>query len=515
MNDIGPSVAKLAEKNRFFDEKSKNKGRVEVILESGKAIFIKNLEDSKAWYALTDREEKIGNPYASWIGVPIWDKKKVLGVIAVYHPTEEYMYEKADLNFLVEISDKASGLLRELDNTELKLVNKKLEKSILNNTELNRVNKQLEQAKGKIADQQHALSTALLAQDLTHRLNNTIGAISINISQTERDIKLAQSSLDMTHFSYTLEALSDINEMIQELVDETQNISNDSLKKISINDLLIKIVNQVRFGKKLDSFGVNIILDVQEVGFFITAHYRMIFNAFYSIINNSAEALIEMNKINKKSVLNLSVEVVEDNNYIKIMISDTGVPVPKQIKPHLFEYGSSSKGSSGFGLWRAKSVFCDLDGTIHYEEKISQKYFVIKIPIKSTLDKKIAIIVDDEKSWRTILNRWLTEAGFETYLAGDKQGMIECLEVVSNPSHVFLDVSLDTEDGANNDGISLIDIVRSSSPQAKLTMVTGYRESIENYESDVDLILDKIDASGVILSSDFLLSKLEELRNKS
>lgn len=109
-----PEIVEKVEKERFFNPNSNNKGRVEAILESGKAIYIDNLKNSEAWYEPADRQEKRGNPFSSFIGAPIWQKENIVGVIAVYHPDKEYVYGKADLNFLVGLADKASGLLREL-----------------------------------------------------------------------------------------------------------------------------------------------------------------------------------------------------------------------------------------------------------------------------------------------------------------------------------------------------------------------------------------------------------------
>ena len=123
-----PDTAKKVEKDRFFDLKSREKGRVEAILESGKAIYIDNLETSKAWYDPEDREERAGNYFYSFIGAPIWRKEEVVGVIAAYHPDKEYVYGKADLNFLVDLADMGSSLLRELRNELLETANAKIKR---------------------------------------------------------------------------------------------------------------------------------------------------------------------------------------------------------------------------------------------------------------------------------------------------------------------------------------------------------------------------------------------------
>ncbi|MEZ5480291.1 MAG: GAF domain-containing protein, partial [Thiolinea sp.] len=117
-------LARMAGENRKFDLNSTKKGRTETILAAKKGIFIETLSESRAWYdSKKGREEKIGNPFASWIGVPLLDNGVPLGVISVYHPEQEYMYGTGDAHYLLDISETASRLLQgiRLEETKKKL----------------------------------------------------------------------------------------------------------------------------------------------------------------------------------------------------------------------------------------------------------------------------------------------------------------------------------------------------------------------------------------------------------
>ncbi len=83
-------------------------GRTEHIIETKKPIFIATREESIAWYKQTGREEYIGEPFASWIGVPLISGDKAIGVIATYHKTDDYVYDQDDLEVLQAIANQSA-----------------------------------------------------------------------------------------------------------------------------------------------------------------------------------------------------------------------------------------------------------------------------------------------------------------------------------------------------------------------------------------------------------------------
>jgi GAF domain-containing protein len=94
-------------------------GRTEWIIENRKAVLIETLEQSKEWYAEPGRTEYIGQPFASWIGVPMSAGGEVLGVIAAYHQTTEHLYDKNDLEILSLMADYAAVALKNSQQLEL------------------------------------------------------------------------------------------------------------------------------------------------------------------------------------------------------------------------------------------------------------------------------------------------------------------------------------------------------------------------------------------------------------
>ncbi len=83
------------------------KGKTEEIIRTRKPIFHATGAESNTWYAQPGHEEYVGNISQSWIGVPMVTGNKVLGVIATYHPTQDNVYSKDDLDILQSMANQA------------------------------------------------------------------------------------------------------------------------------------------------------------------------------------------------------------------------------------------------------------------------------------------------------------------------------------------------------------------------------------------------------------------------
>jgi GAF domain-containing protein len=89
-------------------------GRTETIIHTKKPLLIHTQEESIAWYQEQGREEYIGEPFASWLGVPMLIGEDVLGVIATYHKTDDFVYDQDDLEVLQAIARQAAIALQNI-----------------------------------------------------------------------------------------------------------------------------------------------------------------------------------------------------------------------------------------------------------------------------------------------------------------------------------------------------------------------------------------------------------------
>ncbi len=91
-------------------------GKTEEIIRTKRSLFHATQAEGMAWYAQPGHGEYIGQPLASWLGVPMLVADKVVGVVATYHPTNDYVYSEDDKIILQALANQAAIAL---DNSRL------------------------------------------------------------------------------------------------------------------------------------------------------------------------------------------------------------------------------------------------------------------------------------------------------------------------------------------------------------------------------------------------------------
>jgi GAF domain-containing protein len=95
-------------KSKRVEPRTGGAGRTEWIIHQREPLLIETREESMAWYAQRGRKEYIKEPFASWLGVPMMVAGKVLGVIATYHKTQDYVYDQDDQQILSLMASQAA-----------------------------------------------------------------------------------------------------------------------------------------------------------------------------------------------------------------------------------------------------------------------------------------------------------------------------------------------------------------------------------------------------------------------
>lgn len=137
-------------------------------------------------------------------------------------------------------------------------------------------------------------------------------------------------------------------------------------------DLLIKqdmIDNKVDF-KITNPKGKEINLPFQGV-------LQMLHNIIINAINSFKVNMIE------NPIIKLNCQITENNCEIKI--SDNGKEIDSAIKDKIFDYGFSTTNGSGIGLFHAKYVCKELNGTVILKLEDNSdvnKSFIINLPLQ-------------------------------------------------------------------------------------------------------------------------------------
>ncbi|SKA86206.1 Signal transduction histidine kinase [Thiothrix eikelboomii] len=484
-------------KPRVFDHAAGNLPRTEYILATKKPILINTKEESIEWYRDHGDSEQLGDPFASWIGVPIISEGEAIGVIAVYHPSTEYLYTpESDGVFLENIAIKFSSLLVKVDLDEK---NKELE--ILNEN-WKRTNRKLEDAQLEILEKESLINSSIIAQDLTHRLNNSLGSLDINIEQAIDDINLAIKNKKIDHLYRTCnEYLADASGVVKILMNETKAVVKSEPKDINLSELIFKLIKQIKIQKRVDYCEFYLKL---EEGLIVNAIYQNLVNCIYSVIENAVDAVIEKHNLLYDG---LYVKIVTEkvNDYAVIEVQDNGIPIPFEIKESIFNRDITGKEyGTGYGLWRARSLAKTMKGSLVLLDTGDDdvKLFRMEFPCKK-IDKNLVLVVEDEIAWRNILYRWLTEFGFEVQAFGSYETAVNFIQKMEVERKIIklamLDIALDRLEPFDVSGLELFNELKKYK-DTKVLILTAFPKRAKHYEHDMRII-EKISEQGTLTKS--------------
>ncbi|PPE06884.1 hybrid sensor histidine kinase/response regulator [Holospora curviuscula] len=190
----------------------------------------------------------------------------------------------------------------------------------------------------------------------------------------------------------------------------------------------------------------------------------------------------------------LTQGILDTGHYLCLEVKDTGVGIPSDILPHIFDpFFSSKEHGTGLGLANIAKTIKELKGGIHvhtvkdrgstfsvylplHKGEVSSKKPKITQPIiaTDTAEGKI-LLVEDEDPIRLFSSRVLREKGYEVIEARDG---IQALQIIKTHENIVLIITDVMMPGI--DGPSLISEVHKTAPHIKALFVSGYpKESIE------------------------------------
>ena len=463
-------------------------GKTEKIILTGDSIIHYTKQEARAWYDNPEHQDYANDSLASWIGVPVFGPEGVIGAIAAFHPTEEFVYLQRDLFFLQMMSQHVSGLFRAL---ALKETNQKLEEANQNSEEMNKL----------IAEYESQLRSTLLAQDITHRLKGSLGSMSISITSSIEDLDNITDEKEIVR--KVVGNLKQVKEISGKLLRSIKEITSVYPENIKIYPLIEEVVKQVSIEYRV----MNIKIKSKYKNIISKQNQRSFYHVIYSLLSNSCDAVISTeNPI-------IDVYIKEDSDFFEIIIKDNGVAVDKETEEKMFGLGFTTKSNGqGYALWRGRNFARSQHGDLIFYREGSFKCFNLRLPI--VRQKLLAYVIDDEKIWVDIISKWLEEMGYSVKTASnanDANKLFDNLKEDEKPRLVLLDVSLSYTYGNNVEGLSLIPEIKNIAPNAKIIVVTGFSGMTDEYSSMINLMLEKVDSEGNPLDKNTFKFAVEKL----
>lgn len=367
---------------RIFNNTTENIPRTEYILATKKPILINTKEESVKWYKDHGNSEKLGDSFASWVGVPIISEGEAIGVIVVYHPVTEYLYTKeSDGVFLKNIAMHLSSLLVRVEEEKGR---RELKKAINDAQALNAI----------LLNEEN--STKLF---ITRKLSN---AINVDLAEVQETLHLSKTYIDIKKLpseAYILPELYDASlkniENIKSKIDKTKNSLNDEIQSVVINSLIIDVIRDeykdnpdmatiLSFKLRSNSCSVDTLTtQINDKSLYLALHYLI--KAIYSGFNDSKQ----------KDMISYKIEDNSHGIYIIFYLAITKQEVSRKIieSPEL-------KICSNI-------VKIKLNG--NFNKEINNDLLELKIIIPNSNNKQV--LVCTKKVWSTRLVEAIKNAG--------------------------------------------------------------------------------------------------------
>jgi PAS domain S-box-containing protein len=204
-----------------------------------------------------------------------------------------------------------------------------------------------------------------------HDIRNPLQAIVGDIYLLKEYLKSMPESKNQKEVTESLNSIETnvnyINKIVSDLQDYSRSI-NPEYSDFNLKDMIETILESVSRQNDLD-ISVNI-----DPSFTITSDRSIIRRILTNLIVNAIQAIPTKGKIKLSSY--------REESSVLIMVEDTGVGIPEDIKPKLFSpmFTTKAKGQ-GLGLAVVKRLVEALNGTISFESQEGKgTEFVIALP---------------------------------------------------------------------------------------------------------------------------------------
>jgi two-component system, NtrC family, sensor kinase len=240
-----------------------------------------------------------------------------------------------------------------------------------------RMKDELEKTQLQLLQAEKMSSLGKLAAGVAHQLNNPLGGITLfaKLIQEEYDLE-ERAKQDLDRILRDAQRCRDTVKELLEFTRQTRHLMRPHDVNKAISRTLFLLENQALFQN------INIVKDLDPFLPPIQADVQQLNHLFMNIILNAAQAMEGNGTLTVKSSL------FPDRDKICIEISDTGVGIPEEILPRIFEQFFTTKEEgkgTGLGLSLAYSIVQNHGGHIMAKSKSGQgTTFFIELPIADT-----------------------------------------------------------------------------------------------------------------------------------
>jgi PAS domain S-box-containing protein len=222
----------------------------------------------------------------------------------------------------------------------------------------------------ELQDSKHLASVGLTAGMVGHDMRNPLQAIIGDLFLLRLEFNNLPEEITKQSMLESLESIEKnveyVNKIVQDLQDYTRPIK-PTIELVNLESLIKEILQKIPTNSD-----INYKVDIKIKGVLTDA--VLLKRIITNLVNNSIQAMPSGGK--------LSINAFLHNERLVILIEDTGVGIPNEIKTKIFTplFTTKAKGQ-GFGLAAAKRLVEALAGNITFESEVGRgTKFTVELP---------------------------------------------------------------------------------------------------------------------------------------
>jgi signal transduction histidine kinase/FixJ family two-component response regulator len=338
-------------------------GLAKIVLDNRQPIAVSNIQtDPRSTASEFARKEGL----VCYVGIPLIAKDEVLGLIAFY-TRENHAFTDDEIEFLTTLAGQAAiGIHNARLYEQVKKQMAELEKS------------------NKLKDE----FLAVISHELRTPLNVSMGYTTVVKDRLLGEITSEQEAALQTALKHSHELLEMINSVLSVQALEADAVENQ-LEEIKLEKLLDELK---AYYTMLSDGKISLLWDYPRDLPVIRSDQEKLKQVLQDLVGNAI-------KFTEKGSITLAVRHLSQANAVEFKVSDTGIGIPKEKLPDIFQMfrqldSSTTRkyGGLGVGLFIVKKFTEMLGGTVTVESELDKgSTFTATIPVEVIISKHSAV----------------------------------------------------------------------------------------------------------------------------
>jgi len=340
------------------------------IIRSGKYFVCNDIENAS--YMEPWKKEALKRNYRATAGFPLRMGMEVIGVLRVYASEVDFFTEE-EIKLLNELAGDLSFAIEYL---------KKEEEKKKKDEELKDAYEKLKNLQAQLVQSAKLASLGQLSAGVAHEINNPLVGVLNNVQLLKLMLE-EKKEIPSDELKEILSSIEEAGLRCKKIVQNMLSFSRASTKafeQVSLNDIVENTVGLIENEYKLQ----NVLIERKlksEIPL-ILGDRQLLQQALLDLLNNSLWAI---KKKGNSGTITLTTDYEAENKIVVLLISDTGIGIPKENLEHIFEPFFTTKEigeGTGLGLAIVYDIIKRHSGAIEVESQVNVgTTFRIKFPV--------------------------------------------------------------------------------------------------------------------------------------